>query len=426
MFNIRHEMSAESDNPAHQDSSFRSLTMDLAKLYPRLDSRPKGRKPRASAPFLLPHPHRPNVQGRDRIAFWTSPAARYHREQIQMSATAADRTALDSLLENSLSKGTLSTYGSGLAQWQSWCDSRNIPENDRLPASSNNLSLFLASLSRTSVSKIGNAMSALHHWHDINGQVWHGDHPFVQKIRHAAVASVPPPILRPTRPPVLPQHLVALRNSLNFNDTFDSAVFAVATCAFWGVCHLGEITVPSVAAFAPEQHVTHACGAVFSSHGYQHVRSVKFHVPWTKTEKFRGADISLTAISGPSCPVLALEHHLLSNAGLPPSAHFFAYKTPAGHLPMVKAAFMDRCTEIFTAAGLPPIQGHSFRIGGATEHLRRGLSVDLLKIQGRWKSDAFQRYMRKTDEILSVNIADRDVQHRLHMDLSIQHDSLIS
>ena len=184
-------------------------------------------------------------------------------------------------------------------------------------------------------------MSALHHWHDLNGQVWHGADPFVLKVRWAAMAFVPPPLSQPTRPPVLTQHLDALCHMLNFNDTFNSAVFALATCAFWGVCHLGEITVPGVAALDTRQHVTWASLPVFSSHGNPPIQSTWFHIPWTKTEKFCGADIVLTAIAGPLCPVLALEHHLLSNASLPASAHFLAYQTPTGHLPMAKGTFLE-------------------------------------------------------------------------------------
>jgi hypothetical protein len=85
---------------------------------------------------------------------------------------------------------------------------------------------------------------------------------------------------------------------------------------------------------------------------------------------------------------------------------------------MVKKSFLDRCSDVFRSVGLASIHGHSFRIGGATEHLRRGLSVNLLKIQGRWKSDAFERYIRKSDEILSMNIIDLDVRERLRMDSS--------
>jgi hypothetical protein len=263
---------------------------------------------------------------------------------------------------------------------------------------------------------MANALSALHHWHDLNGQQWHGSDPFVHKIRRAAVTCLPPSSSLSMRTPVIPQHLIALRENLDFTNTFDSAVFAVATCAFWGVCRLGEITVPSISAFDPAIHVTRSCDLSFSPRGSSNPQSAKFRLPWTKTERSSGAIVSLTAIPGPSCPIVALQHHLLSNSDLPSSAPFFAFKTSTGFLPMVKKSFLDRCSDIFCSVGLAAIHGHSFRIGGATEHLRRGLSVELLKIQGRWKSDAFQRYIRRTDEILSMNIIDLDVRERLRMD----------
>jgi hypothetical protein len=242
-------------------------------------------------------------------------------------------------------------------------------------------------------------MSALHHWHDINGQTWHGSEHFPLKVCHAATSSLPSSSTLPPRPPVLPAHLLALWHNLDFNDTFDSAVSAVATCAFWGVCHLGEITVPSIASFNATIHVTQTPGVTFLTSGPTATHSAKFHVPWTKTTKFLGADICITAISNDSCPVLAMEHHLLSNMGLPPSSHLFAYRTASGCLPMMKKAFTERCAEVFMHAGLPAIYGHSFQIGGATEHLQQGLSIDLLKIQGHWKSDAFEHYLRSTNEV---------------------------
>ncbi|KAF9515389.1 hypothetical protein BS47DRAFT_1255538, partial [Hydnum rufescens UP504] len=310
---------------------------------------------------------------------------------------------LESLLENSLSPQTLATYGSGLAHWQSWCDSQGIPEDDCFPAPSHTLAFFLASISTSSTSKINNAMSTLHHWHEINGQIWHGNDPFLLKVCHAATSSLPSSPSLPPRPPVFPVHLFALQNHLDFNNTFDSAVFAVATCAFWGVCHLGELTVPSVTSFDATIHVSWAPGVMFLGSGPSPTCSAKFHVPWTKTTKFLGADICITVISHGSSPVLAMEHHLLSNRGLHgllPLAHLFAYRTASGCLPMTKMAFNAWCTEVFMHAGFPAVYGHSLWIGGATEHLWQGLSIHLLKIQGCWKSDAFEHYLWKTDEVL--------------------------
>ena len=72
---------------------------------------------------------------------------------------------------------------------------------------------------------------------------------------------------------------------------------------------------------------------------------------------------------------------------------------------MVKSAFMNRCTAIWSAAGIQQCSGHSFRIGGATELIERGVSFDWVCMQGRWSSDAWRRYVRSTPCLLQLEIA---------------------
>ena len=47
-------------------------------------------------------------------------------------------------------------------------------------------------------------------------------------------------------------------------------------------------------------------------------------------------------------------------------------------------------------SGLPrgKYSSHSLRIGGATTAIMYGASEAQLKIMGRWKSDAFKKYIR--------------------------------
>ena len=47
-------------------------------------------------------------------------------------------------------------------------------------------------------------------------------------------------------------------------------------------------------------------------------------------------------------------------------------------------------------------KGHSFRIGAATYAAEQGVSDDKIRHSGRWKSDAFKKYIRITSRIRSL------------------------
>lgn len=410
MDRVRKNASAHVRTPVEgRGGAVAQLTTGSSALFPRLASRPPGRQPSISSPLhssTLTHstsPYRPLVRAHDRMTYWSSPSAIRHRAAFRRSAHLTDLARLDFLQENPLRQSTLTTYGAGLAHWIAWCNLRDIPEAERFPISSSNLALFLAHLSRSrSASVIRHTLSGLRHWHDINDLVWNGSSPFMAKIRGAAQLHAPDRS-RPPRPPVTLQHLEALRSGLSFSNTRDSAVYAVATIAFWGVCRLGELTVPSLSTFSSRYNVprdTFLMRKVLPNGS----RSVLFRIPWSKTTKRWGADIVLTAQAHGTCPIMALDHHLLINAGVPPEHGLFSYLEGGAPKYLTKAAFLARCAEVWKEYNLPMVQGHSFRIGGATEHLRRGLSLDLLQIQGRWTSDSFKLYLRHLDEILSAAI----------------------
>jgi hypothetical protein len=82
---------------------------------------------------------------------------------------------------------------------------------------------------------------------------------------------------------------------------------------------------------------------------------------------------------------------------------------------MTKTWFLSRCNEIWIAAGLPDMPGHSFRIGGATHLLLMGTPPDIVAVQGRWKSRAFLEYWRRIESILPLFLSSSGSSNRISL-----------
>ena len=65
-------------------------------------------------------------------------------------------------------------------------------------------------------------------------------------------------------------------------------------------------------------------------------------------------------------------------------------------LPVTRQYFCGLLTTVIKRCGLNPVRykGHSFRIGAASHAAERGMSDAQIRVLGRWKSNAFLRYIR--------------------------------
>lgn len=348
---------------------------------------------------------RPHVLASDRLHQWFTPQTKAFHDSI---AGALPETTLRKLFEvmvYSLDQSTRDGYGAGLLRFTQFCDKAGVSEEDRMPASSVLLSGFAADAAgKVASTTVDNWFAGIHFWHTINGAAWNGD-VMLQQVRKGVKKLVPISSKRAKRPPVTIEHMYTLRAGLDLTNAFDAAVWAVACVAFWSCCRLGELTVPSVNLFDIQKHVSRSATISEGCTG-TNVRFNTFHIPWTKTTGVEGADISVTSRDDPSCPFEALAHHRHCSADLPAGAPLFAFETEGGGwAPMVKGWFMERCNEIWVAAGLPDMPGHGFRIGGATQLLLLGVPPDIVQTQGRWLSRAFLAYWRRIESILPLFIS---------------------
>jgi hypothetical protein len=396
------------------------VTLEAERFYSRMASSPSvvsapqpsiGRiqKPRKAHPnnMIKPSLFRPHVSASQRLRAWKTPSTLSFHECLIQALPLSDVRALLEVMIFSLDEGTQSNYGAGLLRFTQYCDSREIPEAQRMPASENLLCGFSAAMAAGKVARstLDSWLAGIRFWHLVNGAEWSGGDmrpgERLRAVKRGVGKLVPDTARRAKRPPVTIEHMHALRAGLNLSNAFDAAVWALACVAFWSCCRLGELLIPSVGTFNPAKHVSRSSHR--TSRSTSAATSTTFRIPWTKTTGFEGASIVVTRINEPSDPYSNLLHHLHVNSSVPDNSPFFAFLTAdGGWAPMTRDWFLKRCEDIWETAGMPRLTGHAFRIGGATELLLRGVDPMVVQMQGRWRSDAFLEYWRRIDGILPL------------------------
>ncbi|KAJ7209458.1 hypothetical protein C8J57DRAFT_1454223 [Mycena rebaudengoi] len=365
----------------------------------------KPRKPRAGCEYS-PSQYRPMVLAHERLQKWETPCTDIYRQAHHSIAGPAGFQKLIEVMLLGLDENTRTNYGAGLLRFTQFCDSLSIHEPARMPASAHLLAIFASDAAGyNSDSTVNNWLAGLKIWHDLNGAQWNGDSPQMKRMKAGIKKLVPPTSKWAKRPPVTIEHMYALYASLDLTNCKDAAVWAVACVSFWGCCRLGELLPSSKVAFHPSHHATWDEDVHFETNDDGQAISTGFHIPWTKVTKEEGADI---CVSEPE-PVLstqyAMRQHRHANKNVPAYASLFAYeKQGGGHHNMTKSDYLTRVNGIWEAKGLLTVNGHSARIGGATELLLRGINPDVVAQQGRWSSHSFLLYWRRIQTILPLFI----------------------
>ena len=193
-----------------------------------------------------------------------------------------------------------------------------------------------------------------------------------------------------------------------------SAFACLATC-FFATGRVGEFTVQRLDGFNPEFHVSKNQLSYDQNREGQQVTVL--HLPRTKASP-QGEDVCWAKQDGLMDPNTALAHHLEVNDP-PQDGHLFAYRHKNGHQPLTKSKFLAELARAARAAGLEPLHGHGIRIGSTFEYLLRGVPFDMMKVKGRWSSDAFTLYLRKHAQILAPYIQAAPAVHNAFVCLTM-------
>ncbi|KAF8884477.1 hypothetical protein BD779DRAFT_1536632 [Infundibulicybe gibba] len=323
------------------------------------------------------------------------------------------------------------SYGAGLRKFHIFCDVFSIPEARRLPADFpllNSFALWAATdpeclglnsyqlsvqFEPVSVGVVRKYLAAIRAWHLAQGwapPLSEEDHNRINWTLRG-LTNLQGGRKQPVRPPVTTLMLQALRRSLDISQPFDACVWAMATCAFWGMMRFGEVSVEARSKFSPDKNITRE-GATFGQDldGKQYVR---LDLPAAKTaDPGEIQQVFLTCQRDDICAIQALRN-LAVVVPAQRSDPLFSWKDDKGAVqPMVKSKALKRINDILGAWGWGTTFGHSFRIGGASFYLAQKVSPEIVRLAGRWKSLAYETYIRAFEQISSQHMGQMPIPIR--------------
>lgn len=176
------------------------------------------------------------------------------------------------------------------------------------------------------------------------------------------------------------------------------AVWAIMCLGVYGLLRLGELLPSSILS---KQLTTSSIRWYSSTHASLHLKS-------SKTDPFgEGYTIHYFANGDITCPIEALRAIYPKDADLSPEVPLFRHSdgrawTRSQFITAIRW-FVQR-TEDNHKLGLKAkaFAGHSLRRGGATSLALRGVPSHVVKMLGRWASDAYRIYMDTPPTTLSA------------------------
>jgi hypothetical protein len=303
---------------------------------------------------------------------------------------------MDTAVMSAWAPSTSTKYHHGVVAFHRFCDTHHIPLEKRLPADEFTLCAFAAShLRRAAGSTVRGHLSAVRAWHIANNVPYAGSGSLRLTYTLKGVENLRPATsIRPLRPPVTRKLLGLLSTELDHSVPLDAAVLACATVAMWGQARLGELLSQSQACFA---RGTIPCWSDLLP-SETPAGSRLLLLPWTKTTGRKGAKIMICRQHGETDPIGALLEHERVN-GAAAALPLFSYLGNSGLVCLTKRRMVERCNEIWARHSLPRLTGHAFRVGGTTELLVAGVPPHIVKMMGRWTSEAFLVYWRSLELI---------------------------
>lgn len=276
----------------------------------------------------------------------------------------------------------------------------NLASRSCLPTSEDTLLLFVSylaqqGLSHTSIKVYLSAVRLLHISAGLHDQFTQQTTPRLELVLKGIQKESAP---KRSRLPITLDIMEKIKEALLLHPKQPDNIMMWAACctAFFGFLRCSEFTVPAEDSFDPEAHLSLADVAVDDK---MSPTVVQVTIKQSKTDPFRqGAHLYLGTTDTVICPVKAMLAYLAVRDPAPGPLFKLTYKKC-----LTRQAFSTLLSRTLTTAGVSNkgFTTHSFRIGAATSAKEAGISDVHIKMLGRWKSEAYQLYVRTPRERLA-------------------------
>ena len=296
-------------------------------------------------------------------------------------------TGAAALLASALAPSSSLQYQRAWARYSQF--TRSVLSVSPLPSAPSTIALYISHLvtppNTAAPATLATNISAIAYVHKLSGAEDPTSHFLIRKILKGAAK------LRPAadqRVPITHPILLALIQAVPriAPSAYDRYLLqAMFTTMFHGFLRIGEVTAsPHNLQYHQVMLSTLAAEITFTSYKHHQGQPFTLSIPASTAHEV--------------CPVLLLKQYLILRGTSSGPLFCSSAKAPIqpGYFRSLLA--MAKAGANLSASHITP---HSFRIGAATYAATRGLSSQQIQAMGRWKSSAFQKYVR----ISSISLA---------------------
>ena len=299
-----------------------------------------------------------------------------------------------------ISAATRKAYTTGLQKYSTFCSQTKLHP---VPATEDTLLLFITHLAqqKLSYSTIQVYLSAVRYYHMANQEYSISATSMTPRMTQVLKGIRKSQALVQTRRDRQPITFPIMQRLQSVfvkypSSYFNAMIWAACCSAYFGLLRVSEFTTLSPDHTNPYRDLLLSDIALDSHTSPQMVRLT---IKQSKTDQFRqGTYVYLGKTDHRICPVMALVQYL-AKRGDKPGPLFMLPNNKS----LTRKTFCAALSKAFQELEMNPrtYNTHSFRIGAATSAKQAGISDSLLKTLGRWRSNAYQKYVRPSPQDLA-------------------------